>query len=374
MAMMDIQIDTELASVIDQTAMILVSMKNDPTPPSSPVPSALSPRHHHPHALRAGSPCTIIQPSNKNESCECMLCTRSAPIILSKCHTWAWIMRVVFYSLRERYPEKKFFSLKNDVYEYMMNHWNVLGLDRKPSANWHKQIQDMLSHSRNIFESGMTHFKQNGFWRLKDLEDPWTARPDTPRPPSTTPPLTPSSQTLIPSSPRKRVWKTTHSEEEDEEESVQATLKKLCTPPTSPRLSLHVHEALSSPSSTSSLSSACSSRPSSPLSDATSTPPFYNPLSSSTSSLKASEEMEREVAILREQLNHMTAQLSESPTPLSSPSPSPSPTPLSSSSPSPSPSPTPSSQFKPAVFSHNRVWEEAAAPVYSYQQFPTVQA
>jgi hypothetical protein len=125
-AMMDIQIDNELSSVIDQTAMILVSMKNDPTPPSSPVPRPFSPSHQ---AHRAASP--SLTPHNKNELCECMLCTRNAPIILSKCHTWAWIMRVVFYSLRDRYPEKKFFSLKNDVYEYMMNHWNILGLDRK---------------------------------------------------------------------------------------------------------------------------------------------------------------------------------------------------------------------------------------------------
>lgn len=336
-SMMDIQIDNELSSVIDQTAMILVNMKNDPTPPSSPIPPT-SPTHQ---ALRAGSP-SILTATHKNEACECMLCTRNAPIILSKCHTWAWIMRVVFYSLRDRYPEKKFFSLKNDVYEYMMNHWNILGLDRKPSANWHKQIQDMLSHSRNIFESGMTHFKQNGFWRLKDLEDPWTARPDTPRPPSTTPPLTPTS---VPSSPRKRGWKNTSDEEAEEE--VHATLKKLCTPPTSPRLSLHhahmLRESFSSSPSPS--SSACSSRPSSPEA---SPPQHSNPL-------KASEELEKEVAILREQLHFMTESIAQ----------------LSTSSPAPSPTPSHPLQqaFTPTVFSshnHNRVWEDT----YS---FPSVQ-
>jgi hypothetical protein len=116
---MDQQIDNELSSVIDLTAMILVSMKNDPTPPSSPISS--------PSPIAVRSTC----PPLKTELCDCMLCTRAAPLILSKCHTWAWIMRVVFYSLRDRYTEKKFFSLKNDVYEYMMNHWNILGLDRK---------------------------------------------------------------------------------------------------------------------------------------------------------------------------------------------------------------------------------------------------
>ena len=30
------------------------------------------------------------------------------------------------------------------------------------SDNWHKQIQDMLSHSKNLFESGMDKYKQNG--------------------------------------------------------------------------------------------------------------------------------------------------------------------------------------------------------------------
>lgn len=315
---MELLIDNELNSVIDLTAMILVSMKNDPTPPSSPISSPTI-------TMRSGSPCQAL----KTELCDCMLCTRTAPLILSKCHTWAWIMRVVFYSLRDRYPEKKFFSLKNDVYEYMMNHWGTLGLDRKPSANWHKQIQDMLSHSRNIFESGMTHFKQNGFWRLKDLEDPWTARPDTPRPPSTTSPQSLS----LPSSPRKRGWKNTQSDEEQEEEVVQTTLKKLCTPPTSPRLSLNTSQ---------------DSVPSSPE-------PSPLPL------LKASTELEKEVAILREQL-HQIAQLSTET--IITDYQSPPVTPTSTSIPQ---------QPHYAVFSHNRVWEES----YSFpqhQQIGSVQA
>lgn len=308
---MPMEIDNELSSVIDLTAMILVSMKNDPTPPSSPISSSPS----TPTTMRSGSPCLPL----KTEQCDCMLCTRAAPPILSKCHTWAWIMRVVFYSLRDRYPEKKFFSLKNDVYEYMMNHWNTLGLDRKPSANWHKQIQDMLSHSRNIFESGMTHFKQNGFWRLKDLEDPWTARPDTPRPPSTTPPQTPT----LPLSPRKRGWKTTQSDEE-EDEIVHATLKKLCTPPASPRLSLvSSQDSFTSPSE--------SPSPSSPLS-------------------KSSVELDKDVAMLREQLQSFAQLTSES-------------------IPNPSANINNSNNNIPQyqVFSHNRVWEEAYSQIGSVQ-------
>lgn len=136
---MPMEIDNELSSVIDLTAMILVSMKNDPTPPSSPISSSPS----TPTTMRSGSPCLPL----KTEQCDCMLCTRTAPPILSKCHTWAWIMRVVFYSLRDRYPEKKFFSLKNDVYEYMMNHWNTLGLDRKRMLSVPSLFFPLFSHT-----------------------------------------------------------------------------------------------------------------------------------------------------------------------------------------------------------------------------------
>jgi len=229
-----------MPSVIDRTAMILIEMKNNlwcpsPSPPASP--SEL--------------------PENTSCTCDCMLCERGTPFILSKCHTWAWIMRAVFFSLRERYPSKKFLSLKNDIYEYMINHWGALGLDKKPSANWHKQIQDMLSHSRNIFESGMNHYRQNGFWRLKDLEDPWTSKPDSPR--TTSPP--PTQQCEV-ESPRKRAWKTT----EDTHSEGDASPNKRQRTPTSP---------LSLPSS----------------------PPQLS---------QQDDPLEKEVAVLREQLAQMS--------------------------------------------------------------------
>ncbi|EGG25159.1 hypothetical protein DFA_03407 [Cavenderia fasciculata] len=31
----------------------------------------------------------------------------------------------------------------------------------------------MLSHSKDLFESGMDHFRQNGYWKLKQDNDPW---------------------------------------------------------------------------------------------------------------------------------------------------------------------------------------------------------
>ncbi len=139
------QIDEDLNSMLDLTAMILVNMKNDPSPPPSPLPSpsmtlrSSTSSSNSPSTTSSSTSCTPSQ-----DVCDCMLCTRPTPIILTKCHTWAWIMRVVFYSLRDRFPEKKFFSLKNDVYEYMMNHWSALGLDRK------RMLLSLLPHLKHI--------------------------------------------------------------------------------------------------------------------------------------------------------------------------------------------------------------------------------
>ncbi|KAF2069724.1 hypothetical protein CYY_008954 [Polysphondylium violaceum] len=104
---------------------------------------------------------------------KCPLCQRGQPPLLLKTPTWASIMRVVFYSLHQEYPEKEYFSLKTDVYDYMTSHWEKLCISRKRSDNWRKQVQDMLSHSKNVFESGLEKVKQNGFWRLKYNSDPW---------------------------------------------------------------------------------------------------------------------------------------------------------------------------------------------------------
>ncbi|KYR01638.1 hypothetical protein DLAC_01640 [Tieghemostelium lacteum] len=113
--------------------------------------------------------------NNNNIVCslnECLLCNRGQPELLIKNPTWASIMRVVFFTLHQE-KDKPFFSLKSDVYDFMTSHWDILCMNKKRSDNWHKQIQDMLSHSKNIFESGMDKYKQNGFWRLKQMNDPW---------------------------------------------------------------------------------------------------------------------------------------------------------------------------------------------------------
>eukprot|EP01113_Clastostelium_recurvatum_P011067 TRINITY_DN15577_c0_g1_i7.p1 TRINITY_DN15577_c0_g1~~TRINITY_DN15577_c0_g1_i7.p1 ORF type:complete len:639 (+),score=129.27 TRINITY_DN15577_c0_g1_i7:164-1918(+) len=106
----------------------------------------------------------------------CEICERGQPSVLVRTPTWASIMRVVFYTLQKGYPDKMYFNLKTDVYGFMTAHWDVLCMNKKRSDNWHKQIQDMLSHSKNLFESGMDKYKQNGYWRMKQCVDPWTIK------------------------------------------------------------------------------------------------------------------------------------------------------------------------------------------------------
>ncbi|GAM17755.1 hypothetical protein SAMD00019534_009300 [Acytostelium subglobosum LB1] len=133
------------------------------SPPAKKQKTA-SPHRHQPPVVN--QPCIF----NNN----CILCKKGKPAILERNPTWAAIMKVVFYTLSDAIPEKAFFSLKSDVYSFMTSHWDQLGLDKKKSNNWHKQIQDMLSHSKNVFESGSDVLGQNGFWRLKYNVDPFT--------------------------------------------------------------------------------------------------------------------------------------------------------------------------------------------------------
>ncbi|EGG21743.1 hypothetical protein DFA_01629 [Cavenderia fasciculata] len=119
----------------------------------------------NPTSLSTTGQCTFDDP--------CLLCRRGTPILLTKTATWASIMKVVFFTLADSLPHKTYYSLKSDVYGFMDHHWDILSLNKKKSTNWHKQIQDMLSHSKIIFESGVELLGQNGFWRLKHLSDPW---------------------------------------------------------------------------------------------------------------------------------------------------------------------------------------------------------
>ncbi|KAH3761131.1 histidine kinase [Pelomyxa schiedti] len=106
--------------------------------------------------------------------CSCLICQRETPLCLRKRRypTWDKVIRVVFYCLSQLYPSKKYFSLKDDVYNFVEEHWSRVCLKKRRADHWRKSMQDTISHS-NLFESGVGEFKKLGYWRPLNLTDPW---------------------------------------------------------------------------------------------------------------------------------------------------------------------------------------------------------
>eukprot|EP01112_Ceratiomyxa_fruticulosa_P021112 TRINITY_DN734_c0_g2_i2.p1 TRINITY_DN734_c0_g2~~TRINITY_DN734_c0_g2_i2.p1 ORF type:complete len:594 (-),score=129.28 TRINITY_DN734_c0_g2_i2:176-1957(-) len=123
--------------------------------------------HHINHFSRLlqQDPCPVLR--------QCLVCARGPPQCLVRTPTWATIMRIVLYTLKFDMPNRDFFNLRTDVYGFMLHHWDKICIQKKQTEYWHKQIQDVLSHNKELFESGMELYKQNGYWRLRILDDPW---------------------------------------------------------------------------------------------------------------------------------------------------------------------------------------------------------
>eukprot|EP01112_Ceratiomyxa_fruticulosa_P011596 TRINITY_DN3158_c0_g1_i2.p1 TRINITY_DN3158_c0_g1~~TRINITY_DN3158_c0_g1_i2.p1 ORF type:complete len:603 (-),score=140.84 TRINITY_DN3158_c0_g1_i2:401-2209(-) len=190
-------------------------------------------------------------PSSSCHLSSCLLCTRGQPLLLIKSPTWASIMRVVFFCLKQDFPNKHFFSLKTDVYSFMLCHWEKLCLNKKRSDNWHKQIQDMLSHSKNLFESGMDKYKQNGYWRLKQMIDPWTIQkdrsskklPNQPRSPKRPIESTDNNGSPNPTPPSSN----SPRDEEQEEEQIEFETLRIPTSHNSPLKKMRLNSPPASP-------------------------------------------------------------------------------------------------------------------------------
>eukprot|EP01132_Coremiostelium_polycephalum_P008067 gene8067-9925_t len=86
-----------------------------------------------------------------------------------------------------------------NVYGYVAAHWHLICSKKKKTIGWRKQLQDALSHCRRLFESGADHHECYGFWKLKDMSDPWEESIDQSSPFSSPPsPVSPVPQ-LYPS-------------------------------------------------------------------------------------------------------------------------------------------------------------------------------
>eukprot|EP01113_Clastostelium_recurvatum_P027233 TRINITY_DN3278_c0_g1_i9.p1 TRINITY_DN3278_c0_g1~~TRINITY_DN3278_c0_g1_i9.p1 ORF type:complete len:491 (-),score=148.64 TRINITY_DN3278_c0_g1_i9:82-1554(-) len=128
---------------------------------------------------------------------ECLMCMRDVPPCLSsRSPSWSAIMHVVLFSLHHCHPERTYFNLQSDIYPLVDYHWANLFSQKTNVHNWHKQLQDSMSHKRKLFQSGKGNMRKNGYWRLRTLKDPWTAGDHVltqPRTASPTPTSSPSS-------------------------------------------------------------------------------------------------------------------------------------------------------------------------------------
>ncbi|EGG14465.1 histidine kinase [Cavenderia fasciculata] len=144
------------------------------SPPSYNSSSSSSSSSSSMPSSMATSP--IVQPTI--EPCPfpnyCLICTKELPpCLVSRSVSWVSILRVVFYCLKQLYPEKEFFNLKKDVYGYVATHWDIICSKKKKTNGWRKQLQDALSHCRRLFVSGADRHDCYGYWKLKDYNDPW---------------------------------------------------------------------------------------------------------------------------------------------------------------------------------------------------------
>lgn len=84
-------------------------------------------------------------------------------------HIYYHNFNIIYYNNKDKLTTAlKIESIKGNlnilITFFLYIQWNKLSLNKKRSDNWHKQIQDMLSHSKNLFESGMEKYKQNGIF------------------------------------------------------------------------------------------------------------------------------------------------------------------------------------------------------------------
>lgn len=133
------------------------------------MPGAVAQSEHRDHGR--GGACGVKRAGVRR--CSCPLCVRPRPECLADAEpTWLQIIRVVFWCLADLYPEIAFFSLREHVYPFLDLHWDAICTEKHKKDNWKKSLQDTLSHA-DCLESGKSVFGQNGYWRIRELRDPW---------------------------------------------------------------------------------------------------------------------------------------------------------------------------------------------------------
>jgi len=108
----------------------------------------------------------------------CELCNNSdnnsLKYELKKYGGWKKRLILAFKTMGKSCPNKVWLSLTNDIYPFFEAHQIIWPASRNGFyLNWKKKVQDSLSHSKDIFESGASFFGKKGYWRLvKGIPEP----------------------------------------------------------------------------------------------------------------------------------------------------------------------------------------------------------
>ena len=99
--------------------------------------------------------------------CECLLCKKITITTMPKIKTTRLCV-LILKSLKYLKPELEYYSLKNDINSYIMDHWDLLSkLNQFKNGNWRKSLLDAFNHCNKI-ESGKEVCHNRGYYRLRE--------------------------------------------------------------------------------------------------------------------------------------------------------------------------------------------------------------
>jgi hypothetical protein len=158
---------------IDSTSLLPPSSS-----PATPMNTSNNNSNNNNNNNTTASPNLNSQVAAQCKTPGCIVCLKGPPPSFSKgTPIWAQILHLVLYALTEsakvsvmgspKMKVKRYFHLRDDIYEYISIHWDVI-CRRERIKNWRHTIGMTLSHYQNLFQNGYHIYQNTGYWSMKD--------------------------------------------------------------------------------------------------------------------------------------------------------------------------------------------------------------
>ncbi|XP_065647157.1 cysteine-rich protein 2-binding protein [Hydra vulgaris] len=105
-------------------------------------------------------------------SYECKACSYEGCDSLIRLRlSWVQVIHLVLYNLTVSESGRQgYFRWKEEICLFIDRHWNCLMHDRAKSSTWVNTVAGTLSvHSQRLFKSGLTLFRETGWWALQEI-------------------------------------------------------------------------------------------------------------------------------------------------------------------------------------------------------------